>query len=152
MNDVAIASAAAVLVVVALVVFVLVARRRRRRSERHRKTMVIQVALPFVPTPQAQIATMPPPRPTRRPSHTPPPPDPTEALSTPPVSTMLAPIDDDGPTAVDPRYASVMAIEGPTQRGAAVPPARPEPLRVRDANVRAAIRANTLQATFKPKR
>jgi hypothetical protein len=43
-------------------------------------------------------------------------------------------------------------IEGPTIRGPAVPPARPPAIKNRDATIRAAIRANTLHATVKPKR
>lgn len=112
--------------------------------------MVIQVALPFVPTT--------PPLPSRMPSYTPPPPAPTEPdVIVPAIPTMTmpmpmpVPLEDDGPTAVDPRYASAVDMEGPTMRGPGVPPPRPTTQRARDANVRAAIRANTLHATFKPK-
>lgn len=145
MLDVAIASAAVVLLVIAVTVVVTV-RRRLQRGERHRKTMVIQAALPFVPMTPPAIAPVPPAA--TQPVAIPPAPAPAFV----PTPFVPAPLDDDGPTAVDPRYAAVMDVEGPTQRGAGVPPARPEKHRLRDAKVRAAIRANTLHATFKPRR
>jgi len=138
-------------VIILIVGIALLVRSRGRHVERRRKTMLIAAALPFVRTNEPAFVAAPEP-----PPH--------------------APMDDDGPTtradyasltvtpapSMDPppvyprRFARATSvpdgIEGPTIRGPAVPPARPPTVKNRDANVRAAIRANTLHATVKPKR
>jgi hypothetical protein len=137
-------SASVVVVMVGIVLFV---RSRGRHAEKRRKTTVIAAALPFVPSPLGAAPEAP-----------------------------HVPMDDDGPTtradyasfAISPapvvepppvyprRFARATSvpegIEGPTIRGPAVPPPRPPTVKNRDATVRAAIRANTLHATIKPKR
>jgi hypothetical protein len=125
-------------------------RSRGRHVEKRRKTMMIAAALPFVRPDEPTFVAAPEPR--------------------------HAPLDDDGPTtradyasmtitpvpSLDPapvyprRFARATSvpegIEGPTIRGPAVPPPRPPTVKNRDATIRAAIRANTLHATIKPKR
>ena len=149
MMIVAIASGVAV---VCAVVIVAVLLRSKRPDERRRKTMLIGVALPFVRSEEPAFVA-------------PPSPPVTEPVVAP------QPVDDDGPTTADPRRAQIVdvpepppsyprrlprassaPIEGPTIRGPGIPPPRPEPARARDAKLRAAIRANTLHATIKPKR
>ena len=127
--------------------------RSRDHAEKRRKTMMIAAALPFVRPNEPAVVAAPEPAPMPH-----------------------APLDDDGPTTradyasmtiapaplLDPapvyprRFARATSvpdgIEGPTIRGPAVPPPRPPTVKNRDATIRAAIRANTLHATIKPKR